>query len=1520
MQFLHPLNLTLLGLLLIVAVAYLLRLPRQRLRVPDAQIARRVLADMPRINRRRRALLSLAIQAVILTLLALAAARPSWIGDDPPGERSLVVLLDMSASMRCDDSVHFSIPAGDGAPSGSAANSGATRFAKAVAAVRGLARSMRAGDRMMIIGVRRTVDTIANFQSDPEAISRTLDNLAVSAEPANFPQACSLAAEIARSSESAQVVLVTDGALRPGDLAGLASLPGGRIKLVKVGAASGNMGITNFRVRRNLDSPTDYEAVVSLASTLDEPRKIDVTLQLDGTVFDVASVEVPARGQAVQVFREKLHVGGLLEARLNIVDALADDNSAAEVLRAARRLRVLLVTDDTSASSFLVRAVGSNAGAVEGMVITPEQYRQNIAPDPAVLAGQRDAIIFDRWAPASEAELPPVHVLAVDCVPPGMPVQAGEAFDKPLIRKWEQGHPLMSYLNLRDVFISSARKLAVTAAPKGQPPIERVAELVTSPLVLAWQWQVSASREGDSPVFVPPLRVGTQKSGQSPGQPARTRPQRFVVLGFDPRKSDIVLRKELPLLVWNSFLWFSNGVESPTQASPGQTITLETADWPETSSVRVTLPDGTVQSAAVDDSGMKAAFSATAQPGVYRYGMGNVQDAFVVNCGQTGESDVRPAEDLGIQTEPLDAANLAARAPATARSGRPPCWRRWCCWFSRRSCSTGESYFEMWHIELTHPWAVALLVALLPAAWFTWRTYDPMRRGRKALVLAARLLVIAAAVAGLAAVRWVHHAPPKRLGVLAVLDISRSVSDASLDEAVEKLDQLFAQATPDRSVGLIVFAGDAKVALPLGSAAPPAGAVRKAIELARSSQGGMNLEATNVERALDLAMASFAPDTGRRIVLLSDGNANDGQTQAKLARCREQEIEICVAPLSQERSAFDLAVTGVVVPTGLQPGVGFDVAVQTAAQSDAPARLALYRNGYLLEERAVDLPAGAHTETFRQRLDEPGLYLYRARLTTDRKQASLENDSAYAFTRLRTAAKVLVMGEAEVEAASLLPAIRAAGMTCEFRTADAAPERLSDLLDFDAVVLNNLRASSLDGPRQRMLRDYVELFGGGLLVIGLDALGGYAGTPLEDALPVVCSLDRLTPVSASVVVIADTSRSLILADASERRADAAPAATPVISRPEIIKATTRQVLAGLSERDTFGLIGFGSEIYGPRWIVPPQKVYDRKKIEWNIENHLLTAPRFDDPQALADLIARMTRPAEPVEPAQLAQDIEAIADPQHLPHLTAGALMPYLRKKLKITAPAVNPEELTQAVERLLEPNAFLARSNAARSILRAVNELKQRQTATKRIIMLSDGYLEGGDKAVAPPEPQKGPRGKTEVVAVKPGAGGDVDYERLAGQLASDGITLSTVALKYADANRRLLDGIAQWGLGQAYRLDDPAAFSEQFRKELEAVARPRVMEFPLRAQKAADSAVLRGVDVAVAPQLFGYVRAAPKLGARNVLVVPPDYEPLLTTWDFGAGRAAVFTSDAQALGRAVDPRLAARVQPPLGLGVAVA
>jgi hypothetical protein len=70
--------------------------------------------------------------------------------------------------------------------------------------------------------------------------------------------------------------------------------------------------------------------------------------------------------------------------------------------------------------------------------------------------------------------------------------------------------------------------------------------------------------------------------------------------------------------------------------------------------------------------------------------------------------------------------------------------------------------------------------------------------------------------------------------------------------------------------------------------------------------------------------------------------------------------------------------------------------------------------------------------------------------------------------------------------------------------------------------------------------------------------------------------------------------------------------------------------------------------------------------------------------------------------------------------------------------------------------------------------------------------------------------------------------------------------------------------------------------------------VETALNAQVAKETEILDGVDFATAPALKGYVRYESKPAAETILRVDRQ-DPLLARWQYGLGRAAVFTSDAK-------------------------
>jgi uncharacterized membrane protein len=71
------------------------------------------------------------------------------------------------------------------------------------------------------------------------------------------------------------------------------------------------------------------------------------------------------------------------------------------------------------------------------------------------------------------------------------------------------------------------------------------------------------------------------------------------------------------------------------------------------------------------------------------------------------------------------------------------------------------------------------------------------------------------------------------------------------------------------------------------------------------------------------------------------------------------------------------------------------------------------------------------------------------------------------------------------------------------RLATGFPQERAALYEYDAVILANLEGDALSRGQLQMLADFVDTRGGGLLVLGARSFAqqGYAGTPLDDVLP-----------------------------------------------------------------------------------------------------------------------------------------------------------------------------------------------------------------------------------------------------------------------------------------------------------------------------------------------------------------------------------------------------------------------------------
>jgi len=123
--------------------------------------------------------------------------------------------------------------------------------------------------------------------------------------------------------------------------------------------------------------------------------------------------------------------------------------------------------------------------------------------------------------------------------------------------------------------------------------------------------------------------------------------------------------------------------------------------------------------------------------------------------------------------------------------------------------------------------------------------------------------------------------------------------------------------------------------------------------------------------------------------------------------------------------------------------------------------------------------------------------------------------------------------------------------------------------------------------------------------------------------------------------------------------------------------------------------------------------------------------------------------------------------------------------------------------------------------------------------------------------------------------------------------ITISTVGLGL-DVNRAFLSKVAVGAEGKSYFLDDPAGLEQLLLRDVQEHSGMTAVEKQLRPRVLQHAEILDGVDVENAPALLGYIRFQSRPTADTILEADQK-DPLLARWQYGLGRAAVFTSDAK-------------------------
>jgi Mg-chelatase subunit ChlD len=147
-------------------------------------------------------------------------------------------------------------------------------------------------------------------------------------------------------------------------------------------------------------------------------------------------------------------------------------------------------------------------------------------------------------------------------------------------------------------------------------------------------------------------------------------------------------------------------------------------------------------------------------------------------------------------------------------------------------------------------------------------------------------------------------------------------------------------------------------------------------------------------------------------------------------------------------------------------------------------------------------------------------------------------------------------------------------------------------------------------------------------------------------------------------------------------------------------------------------------------------------------------------------------------------------------------------------------------------------------------------------------------------------------VIMLTDGQSPEQGIPELTQAMRAEGITVSTVGLG-ADVNRALLTSVANLGGGRSYFTSDPHNIPRIFMRETTTVARSSAVEEYFQPTVVERADFLRGIDLASAPFLHGYVATRAKPSPAQVVLESELAEPILARWRVGLGWSMAWTSD---------------------------
>ena len=289
---------------------------------------------------------------------------------------------------------------------------------------------------------------------------------------------------------------------------------------------------------------------------------------------------------------------------------------------------------------------------------------------------------------------------------------------------------------------------------------------------------------------------------------------------------------------------------------------------------------------------------------------------------------------------------------------------------------------------------------------------------------------------------------------------------------------------------------------------------------------------TKLGTALDGARQELAGLPLAGLVMITDGaDTTDASLADALLGLKAASVPVFTVGVGEERLARDIQVSRINVPRTALKGTSLliDAVVTQTGYAGETVTLDVEDEGRIVGSQDVRLPADGEPAAVRVRFtaSDPGSRRIRFRIAPRPGELVSQNNARDALIEVRDRREKILYFEGEPRfeykfirrAVTEDPNLQIVGLQ---RTADNKfyrqeldnPEQLvagfprtrDELFAYRGLILGSVEAGVFTGDQLRMIAEFVERRGGGLLVLGGGrsfSEGSYAGTPIAEVLPVV---------------------------------------------------------------------------------------------------------------------------------------------------------------------------------------------------------------------------------------------------------------------------------------------------------------------------------------------------------------------------------------------------------------------------------